>query len=1308
MLLALLLLGPSASAQIVDPQEPPPDPTEQQPPPPPVNISLDRYDVLEGTPVQMRVRGWSNGDQIEVRCTDSAANPCPDRDQRWRAAAQDRLTFPAHFGGTAAHQPRFNTTYEVRLVKGGVALNPPLASFHAWIADLYRFQDRQIEPGDVLNVGSSGYTSDVPVNVKLTKSNSSRAQEDEVLELPALSPQDGFVGARIRFSPNLAEKVRCPSDPFERCRDFHLRITQGGKPAETLHFYVRPAVLNLTPQSQPSPETGAPAQVPRTANVEATYRLAYRGGFEFLTWLDYGYQKPGPKFVVERVGIGNPVVVYNGSAKWSDTAFGWAINWSIPRDAAASNAFTYRFVVIDQFDPYKNDIRRFEFRPFQVVPYEIPLAWDATPTVLERNARGRFDFDLRYGDGRSVTPVELGDAKPRACVFPRSELRDVDPCFGRPTIDASYIGSEAVWRITNTWPLDEPRVDQDWVLAPAWSTASPLLDADGNSVRSEPIVIFNLTTARPRITLVTAVGDEVREGARPLERGDVVKITAHVTYPDGKTPFNRTRNQWGNGLPLQVFERNSAGDVIAIREINLTNPDNRQTWFGQFTLGRSVSETPAGAWEFRIETKDRFKPANANVTVFRRDVVPATILVTTLDEPRPSALLGETVSYRFKLNYRDGTRVTGEDVGLSVRAEVRPIRGPLGLELGAPVATLAPRWDTERGEWVAEWRIPRSAALEKYVIVPSGRDLNGNVVRSDVFSRPILVVTETFQRAVLHEPPVRAPRGERVAVIFEGRDGDVGLENVGKPLVVVERYDGASQRWVAEVLNVRSSEEPGVEHTGLWNTTLQTQAGLYRFRLVGKDASFAFINGTSRSFVLEAVKVDRLSLTNGTNLTKGDVITAAIEKKEGDSVVDAYALVDGKRGETIYNRKTYSDRIEVSYTVPFTFPTGAFTVVVESRDRNGNRAFGEVGPFFVSSSEVRSESLADPLRIVQRSKTTEWTFRSFYPNGAKLDGRSGLPDVTVIGPDGPVASAKVRNDGPNYVASWDVPNDAPATDHWFEIGGRDAFGNSFIDLRSRPFKVEPGVVGRVIKQLPPTPNPRDVLTAFQVFTDPDDREVEYSVVRLRAETAQAALNNFNGQVIQRGQVQISDDGTYWLAEWRPPKDAPLGWYRFRIDGTDRHGNQIEQWSGAWQMAPSQLPVFFDRQPGPIEPGQPWTTSFEITYPDRQRLDAANARVSAQVLRNDQAMPPEVVVTANGTVWTATWATPEVIPEGRYRFVISGFDILGNTILRTGTTSVDYAVGNLEKLFGVPAPGALTALAAVAVGAALAGRRRARS
>lgn len=1327
LFLSPTLLAPAADAQPTP--TPPPTPSPPQP-----LVEVNRHNVLEGSNVSIRVTNFAQGDRVEVKCVTCS-------DPAYTAEAKRIVVFPDDFGTQARQltQPRWNDTWTVTLLgPGGVPKTPRPSGhpctreartgaetcvgsfFNSTIVDLWKFPDRQVEPGDRIVIGSSGYTiRDLPVTIKITKMNAtSPSKEDLVYAFPNdqfrdTYPRNGTVRFAFRFSTNLATRLTCPQDPFERCRDFKVRISGGGKPEEVYSFYVRPARIRTHVVTEPTTNNATIEEINRTLTARASFQLVYRSTFDFDTFLDYGLGK-GPAYVVERVTgdeIVDTEVVHNGTARWSDEQFGWLVNWTIPRDADTQESnslpLRYRFVVTQQKDPYKNDIPRYEMNLFEVVRYDIPFDYRSAPVVVERTQKATWIVNLTYANGKPFTSAD-NQSQLRVCFFPRSELRDQFPCFGRPTVEGTYI-LHGRWRFQTTWLIDEARVTQDWVIAPAWTNSEPVRDEFGNRVLPGPVNFFNLSVAKPRNTVVTTVGEERREGnLKPFERGDVVNVVERILYPDGTTPFNRTRNVQGRELQLLISKKNSAGDLVGVQTVNLTNPDNRETWVGSFELGRTPESAPAGVWEFRTVITDKQNPANTNVSTFLRRVVPASILVATTQEPPSVSDIGKTVRYRFKLAYRDGTAVTGGTPGVTVRAEVRPISILPGIiEPGPPVETLAPTWDAFRNEWVAEWNIGRSLPLARYVIVPSGSDGHGNVVRSDVHSRVVQLVTQTFSRQVLTQPQTQVPRGDAVVVVFEGRDGDLGPTGDGHPHIQVQRFDVKSQTWIPERLDVRAADEPGEEHTGIWNTTLATQAGTYRFFLIGKDQSFAFINATSRQFVLQTVKITRAAVVPGTNVTKGSTVFAAIERKEGDTGTDGYVVQDGKRYATIGARKTLSDRITVDWTVPYTFPTGAFTIVIEARDRSNNSAYGEVGPFFVSSADIHSETLVDPVRIVQRGATASWSFRSFYPSGAKLDGRSGLPDVTIYNESGPVSSARVRSDGPNYVATWEIPRGGAMVDHWFELGGRDAFGNDFNALRSDRFRIEPGTFGRTIKLLPPAANPRGVETGFQILTDPDDGELEGSVVKLRADSAQSALNNFVGQAVAKANVELSPDGSYWSTTWLPEKDAPLGWYRLRVIGSDRFGNRLDQWSGAFQIIPSQLPVFFVPRtiPRTITPGEPFGVSFEITYPDRSPIPVQGSRISAQVLKDDVPVPPEAVVAANGTVWSATWDTPDTLEQGRYRFVVGGFDNLGNLVLRGGTSPVEYAPTNWEKLLGVPGPGALGALLAAGVAMLVFRRRR---
>ena len=1301
VLLALVLTVPALVVEPSAAQDTPETPSEVP------RVIANRFDVLEGDGFQIFASGFALGDKVKVQC-----QLCPDP-VVYMANANYALAFPDDFGpeAIAKREPRWNATYKIELMRAGAVRYPlPSAEWNvnATTVDLWKFPEPEVEPNDRIRIQSSGYTlqsAQGAVRIKLTRENKTfPTRRDTIFEWPPLTPVNGTVAATFRFSYNMAALVRCPEDPIERCRMLRVEISGGGKNTEIYNFAARPAQIVPKPDDEPSPGD-VPGQYNRTLTVRATFQLPYRSGFEFLTFLDYGFNR-GPRYHVERILADTKVnvsVVHSGQAKWSDDSFGWAINWTIPRDAPLKDPQTgvpyqYRFVVPKQEDPYRNDILRHDFNPFIVTAYVIPLAFEEAPVVVQRTEKAVWKLSLRYADGKPFTAAD-NNTQLRFCVFPKSEARPNLPCLNRPTIELRHTGKD-LWAVTNQWPIDEPRVVQDWAIAASWNGASNVGDKHGNTVNGGEM-LYNLSVAKPRIALLTDVGGERREGQRPFERGDLVKVVAKIVYPDGKTPFNRTRNAEGSTLPMFVVQKNSLGDVVSIRTVNLSNPDNTETWVGQFQVGKTAEEAPTGRWDLKFDVKDKVRTPNVNATQLVRNVVAASILVTTSREPPLTARIGDTVQYRFRLNYRDAREVTGESIGFSVRAEVRPWKDG---KAGSPIETLAPVWDPVRRDWFVDWSIPRHLLLQQYIMVPSGSDLSGNPVRGDVHSRPVLLTTETLQRGIITQPPLRVPRGEKITAIFDGRDGDVGVDGKGKPAIQVQRFDASAQKWFVEYLNVRAGNEPGIEHVALWNTTLQTHAGTYRFVLVGKDAQFAFIEAASREFILQTIKVSRESLSNGTHVLKGGKITAVVERKPGDTIQEAYVVQDGKRFETIANRRAETDRAIAEWTVPFTFPTGAFTVVIKMFDRNQNEAYGEVGPFFVSGATIRSDAVVDPVRIVARGAEADWRFRSFYPSGQKLTGPNGFPEVTVFNATGPVARAKVGTDGPNYVVKWEVPKDGGLVDHWFEVGGKDGYGNDFLTIRSDAFRVEPGVIGRIISLLPPPYNPRDVLTGFRVYTDPDDKVLEYVIVKLRADDATGALNNFQGQVVARGDVKPNEDGTQWFAEWRPAKDTPLGWYRFRIQGADLYGNRIEQYSGAFQITPSQLAVEFFSQSREMVPGEAFEATFRVRYPDQSLLDDKRGRVTAQMARDGVPVAPEPTTAWDGNRWTAIWETPDPLDHGKYVLIISGFDLLGNTVIRTGTSSIDYAPSNLEKLLGVPAPGLPMALLAIAA-LALAFRRR---
>lgn len=1287
-----------------------------------IRFDHEPAEYLEGEKVVITL-GVDPGLTARIRCL-----TCPDKDKAYEAPTQGQLIFPDDFGAdaTTERQPKWNDTWIVELVLGETIVQE--RTFNVWAANLFAFPDRAPRPSNLILVQVAGYTPGDMVQLVLR-----HRKGDGTLEVRfAADAAVNFLGRASyywRVPLDEAQRVACPLRPKGFCEHYELSVKGPGKVDELMKFKIKPATLDVRIHSGDA--TQGTTTLDRTTNVTVNLDIKYPEGPRLAQEHVTGPRSPDGTLLVrverresENAGV-EPVVVANVSAFFDDARDLWIARWTIPRDESTDVSRTYSFVLAEQKDRWGNVVPEEHLNEFKVQAATLTPTIVLLPREVERTAEVKVVLSFKYHDGSSFTPndTQEGDL-PDGCFLPDDPGPNTCQNGGMAARVRYWEGPK--WNFTGRYPVDYADLSRHQFRYEGGVVQGQ--DKYGNRFQTINSALFDVIAASIRINLTTVVGSELRTEERGFDRGDVVAVTANLTYPDGSA-FNTTMNE--NSQPILrvlVTKLGEDGGIAGEEDLNLTNTERQSSfWHGTLRVSRDASLAPIGRWRFTFHVRDNVTPPNGNDTDFHRAVNPAEIAVVPTKEPPRTVPIGSLVTWKFQLVYEDGAYVTSSEVGTSITVRAERASGP---RAGSPVSgPLLPTYDPARKEWTVEWEVPRVLFSGSYAFKPFGEDRHGNVLDRDATSRTFATFTDATVRAVLTEPPTRVERGSSMIVVFDGRDGDVAPTGFPRtaPVIELQRFDPFEQKWVVERRDVRARGEGDGDHIGRLNTTISTTLGLYRFHLRGRDASFNVVNGTTETFNLVPTNVSRpLLVPPPERVAKGQYVLWAIEREAGDQIGGTTVLFNGRpAGQNLLGglaiagpiSQVSEDRWNFTWRVPYASETGNYSFTLRGFDAFQNNLLVDVPPVSAEPSILSGRVIGHPEKLVGRGSEARFLFAITYPNGDFFASRT-QPRVLVVNETGLVATAGVESTGLAFQAAWTPSDTAPLDTFWFEVTGQDASGNVFPALRSDTFRIEPGESERAFVRQPKLSYQRlDTVTAelparsgdgFAAFT------LQY--IGDQSLITDALVGGEGGTTVANLEHRLDASLGRYVVAWRTDRDERLGVYRIQFSGQDEFGNEVTARSEPFALQPTFLKAAIDPIPeDAFGPGKRIVFDFDLNYQtlSPRPADPAATQPEAVILWESRAVAqrPEIAFDPTTQRWTATWDAPEDLPNGQYALVISGQDEAGNEIRATPSQVMRQdtpVVTSFKRVLGIPdvsAPLGLVAVALVALALGGLSRRR---
>ncbi|HVL47784.1 MAG TPA: hypothetical protein VM889_04425, partial [Candidatus Thermoplasmatota archaeon] len=1240
-----------------------------------IRFNRDPAHYLQGESVAITVQSTmdevvlkDSGYTIQVRCLQ-----CPDGS--YVAPYARERVFPRDFLAASgaspapALQPRWNGTWRVEIL--GPAKAPVLSrDFSVWMAELYKFPSNTPEATLQFIVQTAGWRAGEAVSISLSQRNA-HGGHTTLLQRDLVASSSGLVRFPYTLSRADASRLDCPPRPEGHCWAVQLtaygRHGTASRPSETIHFVIKPATLRLVTLAEPSLNR----EYERTEREVVFLRLAYPDGLPYRPTLLEDPDATVP-FRVERTRAGSdadPVVVDRFGATWNEGLALWTAVWRIPKNLTLDEAGAYRFrlAIEPAKDPWGNRLpdHRYNTTRIRALAFE-PIPRLAPPEA-ERTETVTFHYNITYRDGAPLTTLDLDNKTLVACFIRADESPGAFPCRDRLRATSKY--ANGTWNFSHRFPRDYQPLGPFRLVIDG--TADSAKDKWGNAVPTTVSDPFTLTTAAPRILFTTAVLGDARNESRGFDRGDTVTVTARLLYHDGK-PVNSTYHKEGRALPVVIDRVNDKGVSISTETIRLAEVDkDRGRFQGAFSIPRTSEEAPLGRWTFRVDVADNATPSNVNSSTFGRAVKPAVIQAPSRVDPPARVFSGNTAAYQFSLRFADGTTVKGDDVGTRLLLNVyRWENDKVG---GLAQAGLVPSYDAAAGAWTARWSVPTSVWSGTYVFKPTGTDRHGNVVDANARSAPFTVVVPLLERPVITDPPARAVRGDTVYVVFDGRDGDKGPDSTGRPIIGLQRL-ASNGRWETEILDTLERADANGDWLASWNTTLSSTLGIYRFAFAAKDARNANVVSFSGNISLAPANVTReLSRPAPTTIAKGQTYRIGMRSERGDVPLDAFVL---HRGRSIANadfRITSPLEWNVTWRPNFGVDLGEYTVFVRGRDVFGNLIRFAGPPVVVSPTTLLAQAALDPPAAAGRHQEVGFGFVLRYPDGQEYTSSIGLPDVVIEDEAGVAADANVSWADGRWTATWRPLPDTPLGEYRFVVGGRDASGNDFPRLESRPFRLEPGVISRPFAREPPVTFTR--MTVFEATVLAEPNEVAEFVLQYSGGVFQVS-DVFNSKrayadVATLPAERDPNSGLYRLRH-SLPRDAPLGAYRLALRATDGDGNEVVATSRPFVLDKGRIQVSLTAGDLTVRPGGTVQGTFRAQYRDGTPFTQEDGIPGAVVLWNGQVTKETVDVEydAIANYWRFAWKVPENLPHGKYWIQIFGADREKNEMQRLSTPDTD--------------------------------------
>ncbi|MFA5860360.1 MAG: hypothetical protein WDA16_01565, partial [Candidatus Thermoplasmatota archaeon] len=947
VLLALLTLSvlpmPQAGAQIAAPalcfdRDPqvrgpgvPADPTKTPTTPPPPSGKEcpggfpDAPNYMEGQPVNVSIRNFPPGGPsvtVKVYCNHPfSTNVCHELSDdsavyyATLTATKSWAWFPRDFTepapGTSSGRNavtdqagRYNASWTASATVGSQDLS---RTFKMWLLDAFTSKNGTIASGERHEFHASGFEPNAPVQFIVQRRIDDSQWTNVPLDPPGPSRADvtGLVFYEWRVPKDEAVRAAsCPPQHFLDCYAVIVRGTNTTKQEEKVYFHAGPAdikedvIIGQAPNAQPG-------VLERTQNATIALSLHYPGGDvfngpEFVP----GDLPPGPPNAPRSLLVsvirnasrdaasgtgGGPTALGDIQLTYVPQRFRWEATWTVPRDLTLSPGATFTLRLAEARDAWGNRIPMRDVANYTVGAATLrPIFVQDVPT-LQRTQEAKVVLSVKYHNGTPFTDHD--NTTPLRGCFVRDSGPGANTCAGAQTVTGKFVAN--AWVFTTRYQRDyNPLGNHVFVLNPGTA------DAWGNSVANITGTTFAVVSSSPIVDFQT-----VQRGtaATTLERGERISIAAFITYADGK-PFNHTvrynpTGSWASVLNVTVTKRGSDESIQDADIISLQEIDTEQgLWVGSIDLTLDVQHTPAGRWTFDLLANDTVNPnPNVNRTSFNRTIIPTPI---RFEELRTSPLAPDsgqgTVSMDFKLYYpatisQAPQPVPPDVIRTSLIAQVyrfdQKTRTTIGEALSGPIQ---PTYSTDSQTWTTKYFVPGTLFNGTYVIAVRGVDSSGNPLQQDAWSRAFRPQSPVHDRQVLAQPPTLVERGDAATLLVAQRDGDVGPDGTGGPIIRVERWNDDGDTWepLAGASDVRQLSDLN-GHFGVFPITTTTPIGTYHFVFFGREAapSLALVTNVSANFSVRPTSVTRGILTApAQQAVKGDVVNFAVERQDGDHI----------------------------------------------------------------------------------------------------------------------------------------------------------------------------------------------------------------------------------------------------------------------------------------------------------------------------------------------------------------------------------------------------------------------------------------
>ncbi|MEA3201386.1 MAG: hypothetical protein QOE90_2814 [Thermoplasmata archaeon] len=1251
---------------------------------------LDEANYFEGERVAMTLNANTNGAiTFDVECATRCKHVNGDTEGRtfegtWDGNVADRLVFPDQFTDLSTGLPAgaegagtYNSTWVVTayVVRGAVQ---PQRGFGTWLQDSFVGDNATVSPGEHHEIHMYGYSDSARLNLTVERREGSRYVPVSLQEFSCVKQTTGQF-CRFRYAPDEAANFAgCGSD-LVHC--YRVSASGTGKDAESVDFQVAPAHLTSEGQVFTAPAAAATppyARVERTQNVTVGVLLAYPGG-------DQGFRVPltdarvpvdpltGTHVLrvnVIRQDVPTPATVAQVLLAYQPDTQRWQGTWTPPRDAATNGSLVaYQLALSQSRDRYSNVVDAFPLANYTLQPATLDVSVVKGLDSVARTDPVDVQLAIRYHDG------ELFDDKVNASPLTGCFIRDAQTggdCTSASSdqlVTLSY--KDGVWHARHQYARDYATLGAHKLVLQQDK------DAWNNTVPNTLTIPFQVVVGSPRVTFST-----VFEGSRgdPIVRADdTLFLNADVSYGDG-SPFNNTAVPNPDGhtrtLTALVTKRTTDGGAVTTVPVTLLGDPYSGHWYGSLPIRSNQTDSPLGAWTFALDVADNVTPPNVNHTSFNRTFIGSPLEFR--EEAQPfDAEIGNKTHFRFSILRQSVDDSAAVDVGPTLAVYLMRWDPVTRAPTGDPIAKLLPPYNGDYHQYAVDYQVPVDLFEGTFVFVVRGGDRDGNMLLADGVSHPFRTFASARPRGVVSQPPVTLQRGDTASVVFDGIVGDTGLDGTGLPTIHVDYFDPVGKLWERKADDVLELDsEPN--HLGLFPITIDTNVGVYRFVLQGRQQDRHAVVGVSANFTVTPADVGRIFFVDPPeNVSKGESFAFSFERQPGDIIFRRAVLYEGRPSSVPPPTLVSEDLLfNASWGVPFDAPSGRYSLRLEGADRSGNHIDVLVPPIEVQATQLAGKIIGNPARAVARGSAATALFGITYPNGEfYLD--TATPKATVFNASGIVADAQVTREGLTFSASWPPPPDADAgADYWFEMSGSAVAGDSFPTLRSSTFKLAPGAFSRGVATDAPIDNVRGDLIVVEVPVGQDDTSAQFSLAYYgpNGDASSGSLAGHDPTSVTLLASTVNPTTGRYVARFVTDAQTPPGSYLVTMKGGDRHGNQISAQSRPFILRTSTILAQWD-SPIPTESlreGQVLTTSFTARYQNTNALlDDVKGKPSVALLVDGRASSVKPDVGYQNGHWVVSWQAPATLPRGTYVFVLGGSDFAGNQILTTQQNAVVY-------------------------------------